>query len=518
MIQRAGRRRMIGDWRGACAAANVDVAFDLADVAREHGEAVRTMLKSDLEYFAPDLLRWHLPRLATRYSYSPILPGREVILAGYGEADRPAAWPRLYISTPAMADGPQRLTLRFGPVHYDSAKYMDSVQNWTAARHLWDARHAGELRERCGGGGRAPFHGAFGRRRGAGELPGADPGVGDPAARTEWVTLLHDRGEAEAAFAAAGITLAAPRPYIHYYVRPLEFLAWLPLALTRLEPELRRLAADGFGYYYRLPFFSDVTIAFALGSGNESLRAAFVTRGEAGSLAVLPEACWRRLPDLDLLRHGDTTPELLHPLVSASLFPGRAPAIGDGPPGPEIPSVVRVRCRGQWHEVRPAGGRLQVPHSEEEQRRERAMRALGGAVAGCFAAQQAWTSGAGRLPKALRDQRRELLSRARHGDTPGVIRLLDAGVDPRARDGRQRTLLHLLHLLHLLDYQALLPRLLAAGLDIEATDHHKRTPLHVIAGEGGSPDLVRALLAAGARTDVVDRPDAGCHDHGELEE
>ena len=61
MIQRAERRRMIGDWRGACAAANVDVAFDLADVAGEHGEAVRAMLKADLEYFAPDLLRWHLP-------------------------------------------------------------------------------------------------------------------------------------------------------------------------------------------------------------------------------------------------------------------------------------------------------------------------------------------------------------------------------------------------------------------------------------------------------------------------
>lgn len=134
------------------------------------------------------------------------------------------------------------------------------------------------------------------------------------------------------------------------------------------------------------------------------------------------------------------------------------------------------------------------------------MRALGGTVAGCFAVQQVWTSGAGRLPKARRDQRRELVSRAQHGDTPGVVQLLDAGVDPKARDGRQRTLLHLLHLL---DYQALLPKLLAAGLDIEARDHHLRTPLLVIVGEGGSPDLVQALLAAGARADVVDRSDCG---------
>ncbi|MEU6753470.1 hypothetical protein ABZ914_45215, partial [Spirillospora sp. NPDC046719] len=36
MIERAAERRLAGDWRGACAAANVDVDFDLADVAREH--------------------------------------------------------------------------------------------------------------------------------------------------------------------------------------------------------------------------------------------------------------------------------------------------------------------------------------------------------------------------------------------------------------------------------------------------------------------------------------------------
>ncbi|MFE2103348.1 ankyrin repeat domain-containing protein, partial [Streptomyces sp. NPDC059468] len=33
MIERATERRLAGDWRGACAAANVDVAFDPAEVA-----------------------------------------------------------------------------------------------------------------------------------------------------------------------------------------------------------------------------------------------------------------------------------------------------------------------------------------------------------------------------------------------------------------------------------------------------------------------------------------------------
>jgi ankyrin repeat protein len=81
-----------------------------------------------------------------------------------------------------------------------------------------------------------------------------------------------------------------------------------------------------------------------------------------------------------------------------------------------------------------------------------------------------------------------------------VTELLDAGFDPRVRDGRKRTLLHVLNLLG----PELLPRLLAAGLDLEARDHRERTPLFVAVGERGSRELVKALLTAGARVDVVD--------------
>jgi ankyrin repeat protein len=142
-----------------------------------------------------------------------------------------------------------------------------------------------------------------------------------------------------------------------------------------------------------------------------------------------------------------------------------------------------------------------MPHTADEQRRERAMRAFGGAVAGCFAVAQAVQSGEGRLPKALWEQRRELYARVQHGDTPGVLRLLDAGIDPRMRDGRRRTLLHAL--IHL-DHEVLLPRLLAAGVDPEAVDHNRRTALHVAVCDNGSAALVRALLAAGANPDVTD--------------
>ncbi|MFE0201576.1 ankyrin repeat domain-containing protein, partial [[Kitasatospora] papulosa] len=182
---------------------------------------------------------------------------------------------------------------------------------------------------------------------------------------------------------------------------------------------------------------------------------------------------WRRLPDLDLVRGGQVAAARLHPLVAGALFPALEVADGAaGPPGPKAPEPVRVRCRGEWHQVAWDGGGLRMPHAEEEQRRERALRAFGGAVTGCFAVEHAWTSASGRLPKALRAQRAELFRRAEHGDAPGVRALLDSGVDPRVRDGAGRTLLHALYLL---DHEELLPRLLSAGADLEAADDSGRT-------------------------------------------
>ncbi|MFI0352711.1 ankyrin repeat domain-containing protein [Actinomadura sp. 9N407] len=212
-----------------------------------------------------------------------------------------------------------------------------------------------------------------------------------------------------------------------------------------------------------------------------------------------------RLPDLDLLRAGLITPEELHPLVLAALFPDRTPArVPAEPSGDPAPVSARVRCRGEWHEMRVRDGALRDPHGRDEHERERAIRSLGGAVSGCFAVRQAWTEGTGRLPKALRARRDELFLRAQHGDAPGVLRLLDQGADPHVRDGRGRTLLH--HI-HKLPWEELLPRLLDAGLDLEERDRHGRTPLHLAVGEHGSEELVRALLDAGARIHVADRYD-----------
>ncbi|GLZ15481.1 hypothetical protein Acsp04_57160 [Actinomadura sp. NBRC 104425] len=520
MIEEATQRRLAGDWRGACAAAGVDVAFDLAEVARSAGPAVAEALEDDLRHFAPDLLRWHLPRHEQQWSpQTMITGGRVIVLNAY---DRPRLRAALQVATPDGVPA-QRLTLRFGPVTVGTAKTPRPQLDWSAARHVWDARHAHELLARHGGSDRVPFFNADGSPRRPDELPTENPGPDDPVRFAEWITLLHDRGDVEQELAAAGIALDGGAA-LHHRIDPLAVLRSSVLAVHRLRPELRRLARAGIVRDWHIPIGDQITnwglrnfvavvdqtdaddpTRFSDGlrlvmrhdlSPGERRR-----RGRASSVP-LPEVYWRRLPDLDLLRAGRLTPEDLHPLVRSALFPARdAPGDGRpiGPPDPGPPPVIRVRCRGAWHKVSYRDGVLHThDHTDEERRREQALKAFGGKVVGCFAVRQSWTS-AGWMPRDLRGQRNELFQRMRHGDTPGVVRMLDLGHDPHARDGTGTTLPHLLH--HV-DHRPLLPRLLAAGLDLEALDVRGHTPLFRAVSEGASADLVRALVDAGARTDV----------------
>jgi hypothetical protein len=499
MIERATERRLAGDWAGACAAARVRVAFDLASVAREQGAEVADALHDDLRQLAPDLLRWHLPRLGK--GRSTLATHQTIVLARH-------AGSALQVHTPTMADGPQHLTLEFGVLKEPSDEYRHQrrqVSEWTSARHLWDARRAGELLDHHGDGRRAPFFHPDGTPLTEGELADTD----DPAGLAEHVTLLQERGEIEAAYEAAGLDLHLPKLNLpaYYRVESREVMTDLPISPTRLVPEIERLG-HRVGRI-RIPGWRAVTVVVSLG---ERPRIEVVAATEVGDdPPVLPEAMWRHLPDLGLLRAGYVTPEELHPLVRSALFPARPPAEGPvGPPDPEPSGPLRVRCRGEWHLVEFRDGELRTPHSREERQRESAMRALGGSVTGCFAVQHTWHGGGGRLPRALRAQRQDLFLRAQHGDAPGVLRRLDAGADPRARDGRRRTLLHYLHML---DHEELLPRLLEAGLDLEARDQGNRTPLHMAAGDHGPESLVRALVDAGARLDTVDDHEFGLIDH-----
>src|SRR5690349_8878622 len=64
MIESATARRHAGDWAGACAAARIDVDLDLKATARSAGAELAARIRSDLRHLAPDLLRWHMPRIA----------------------------------------------------------------------------------------------------------------------------------------------------------------------------------------------------------------------------------------------------------------------------------------------------------------------------------------------------------------------------------------------------------------------------------------------------------------------
>ncbi|WP_030395718.1 hypothetical protein [Kitasatospora purpeofusca] len=159
VIETATARRLAGDWAGACAAARVDVDLDLRSAARRHGRELADRLRRDLRALAPDLLRWHLPRVAP---VGLLRPGLTLSLARYGAV-------HLVVRTPpGRASGGQRFSLALqdgtaprrpahgrAPEHpadashphpHPSARFRLDLH-----RHLWDAGRSGELPLRSGG-------------------------------------------------------------------------------------------------------------------------------------------------------------------------------------------------------------------------------------------------------------------------------------------------------------------------------------------------------------------------------
>src|SRR5438552_18394938 len=85
MIESATARWTVGDWAGACAAARVDVDLNLRAVRRAHGHELTTQIRADLRHLAPDLLRWHFPRIGPD---GLLRPGVPVSLARLGPYTR----------------------------------------------------------------------------------------------------------------------------------------------------------------------------------------------------------------------------------------------------------------------------------------------------------------------------------------------------------------------------------------------------------------------------------------------
>ncbi|MFB6960980.1 hypothetical protein ACFCYB_29225 [Streptomyces sp. NPDC056309] len=382
MIETATARRAVGDWAGACSAARVDVDFDLRAVRDRHGTDLVTRLRADLRRLAPDLLRWHMPRIAPD---GRLRPGLTISLAHYRSSGPTPL--RLVVRTPpARADAGQWMSLALwqGSGNEASRQHLphphphpDRRFRLDLHRHLWDSGRSGELARRCGAPSMAPP-----------DLP-----------------TVHDSPWAEASWAAEAELLlrAEGRPRGAFTVR-----------LGARSRTVLELAAPDDSH---APTF-------------RPLREALPPQ-EVAALPVLPEAAARVLPDLELLRAGLVAPERLHPLVTAALAAcGSAPVAG---PGPEPADPHRVECRGEVHRIALRDGVLTaIDHDPAQLRREELLVALGGPALPCLRAIDA----VHRSPEALPAVRERL----GHGDVAGALAVVEGLLGPAAvlRDGPLR--------------------------------------------------------------------------------
>lgn len=389
MIETATARRHAGDWAGACTAAAIDVDLNLRSVARSHGRELAARIRADLRHLAPDLLRWHMPRIAPD---GLLRPGLTIALATYDAGRREGTAPvHLVVRTPpAWADAGQRISLAlWDGSHAEPAArrhphpHPDRRFRLDLHRHLWDARRADELRVRAGADQQPT------------DAESPDPSMLDLELSG---TVRHgyrcavDRWAAE-----AGI-------------------------LLRAEGRSAGPVSVRLGARHRL-----VLEPAAAGDGDAPplLRiAAADTGGDVSALPVLPDAATWVLPDLELIRTGAIDVGRLHPLVASALVPDHSPA---GPPrAPDGPGEPRlVECRGARHRIGLVDGVL-VPldHDPAEIRREELLVALTGTPLPCLRA----IDEAHRRPDCLTGVRERL----DHGDTAGALAVVEGLLGPDA--------------------------------------------------------------------------------------
>ncbi|MFI7286192.1 hypothetical protein ACIBRY_05985 [Streptomyces anulatus] len=400
MIETATARREAGDWAGACAAAGVAIDFRLRSVARSHGRELAARIRADLRHLAPDLLRWHMPRIAP---HGLLRPGLTIDLARYDPPGREGAGPlHLVVRTPpAWADAGQRISLalwdgshtepgaRRHPHPRPNRRYRLDLH-----RHLWDARRADELRIRSGVDDRSTSHST------------------QAVAPDLWSAVPPDRRCALGRWAAeAAILLGAEgqEPGGTVSVR----LGGRSRLLLHVEAE----EEDG--------------------RGTSVARIAAVTSDQGLSTSpVLPDAATWVLPDLDLLRTGAIEAGRLHPLVARALVPDLPPPAPASalPGGGDRAGVSRlVECRGERHRIGLVEGALApLDHDPAEIRREELLVALTGTPLPCLQA----IDEAHRRPDCLTGVRERL----DHGDIAGALAVVEGLLGPGAvlRDGPLR--------------------------------------------------------------------------------
>ncbi|MGW4701913.1 hypothetical protein [Streptomyces sp. NPDC004285] len=389
MIETATTRRQAGDWAGACAAAHVDVDLDLRASARIHGTELAARVRADLRRLAPDLLRWHMPRIAPD---GLLRPGLTVALARYGTGGDDAAGPLCLVArtAPAWADSGQRISLALwdrspsgsGPACSPRHPHPHPRFRLDLHRHLWDASRSGELRTRSGADG---------------------PSVAPPGPDLPWDGLpcAVDRWADEAAI------------------------------LLRAEGRPAGPVSVRLGRGHRLLLDADPSAEPGRRPSPAVLRTEPARRGP-GRVPVLPDAATWLPPDLELLRAGLVEAGRLHPLVAAALVPGHVPT------GPSLPpdragAPRLVACRGAVHRIGLVDGVLTpLDHDPAELRREELLVALTGTALPCVRA----VDEAHRRPDCLRGVRERL----DHGDVAGALAVVEGLLGPAAllRDGALR--------------------------------------------------------------------------------
>ncbi|MBL1083765.1 hypothetical protein JK359_17620 [Streptomyces actinomycinicus] len=383
MIETATARRAVGDWSGACAAARIDVDLDPRAVRNRHGTDIATSLRSDLRRLAPDLLRWHMPRIAPD---GRLRPGLTLSLARYRSPDTTPL--HLVVRTPpAWADAGQRMSLTLwegpgsGTRGHHPHPHPDRRYRLDLHRHLWDAGRSGELVRRS-------------------VAPGAPPGVLTlPSSGTGSPALLPD-------LPAGGASWAVAR--------------WAAEAELLLRDAGRTRGA----FTVRLGARSRAVLELVAPDDSHAptlrpLREP-LPRQRIAALPLLPETATRVLPDLELLGAGLVTADRLHPLVAAALGTPEPAGPASAPDDPH-----QVRCRGEIHRIALRDGMLTaVDHDPSQLRREELLVALGGPALPCLRA----IDTVHRSPEALPGVRERL----RHGDVAGALAVVEGLLGPDA--------------------------------------------------------------------------------------
>jgi hypothetical protein len=311
MIAAVARRRAVGDWRGACAAAGVDVYLNPDSVRRRHGAETADRLLSALRELAPDLLRWHLPRHG--HGAGELLSGLLVPLAEYANADSSdtnsdSGTLRLVAMTPQVAlDAGQRIVLTLMETR---ARRRPSADCDPVIRALLDQVHAKQAERHS-----LVRHPMFWSAERSPELA-ALRDVSTDALR---LVALQDAGDFVAAWRLAGFSLRCDDPPASRQ----RWLAALPVRLTGLADRVRT-ALPGVDTAALRSGSGAVVLSGLNAPSTSSAPSAAITahamsNHEAYGVPTIPTAAWSRSLDVDLSRRGLLGDHELHPLVASAL-------------------------------------------------------------------------------------------------------------------------------------------------------------------------------------------------------